>query len=149
MKGITKNVLKILDEELLGYIVNDTKELIVKTQENMLKCDESDIAEIDRVWEIAQNVHELYFMYSSYIETKPKCYLDGMILMGKLHVFCQAVSDKYSYSPDSKSRKPKIVDELDDFVGNLLSDNPFNRNYYFTEKDIQEYKTKLNNIRNG
>lgn len=145
MKGITKNVLKILDEELLGYIVNDTKELIVKTQENMLKCDESDVAEIDRVWEIAQNVLELYFMYASYIETKPECYLDGMILTGKLHAFCQVVSEKYNLRVDYC--KPKIIDELDDFIGNLVSDSAFKRNYYFTEKDIQEYKTKLNNLK--
>ena len=149
MNGIAKSVIEILDEELLGFIINDTKDLIIKTQRYLSKNDAETILEIDRVWETVQNVLELDFMYSNHIKTKPKYYSDAMILTGELYVFHKAVTEEYNSNQENGYNKPRIIDELEEFMLSLVENKKIKRNYYFTEKDIQTYKTKLNNTKNG
>lgn len=149
MKGIAKSVIEILDEELLGFIINDTKDLIFKTKKYLSKNDADTILEIDRVWETVQNVLELYFMHSNHIKNKPKYYSDAMILTGELYVFHKAVTEEYNSNEENVHNKPRIIDELEEFMLSFVDNKKIERNYYFTEKDMQMYKTKLNNIKNG
>ena len=143
MKTISKEVLHLLDEDLMGFIINDTRQLVINTKKHLIDKKDELFDKIEKTWEIVQNVLELDFMYSNHINTKPKYYYEAMGLAGELYVLQKAVVEVYNSNKNDASVKPKIIDELEDFMLSLIDDKKVKRKYYFTADDIKVYKNKM------
>lgn len=149
MKTISKEVLNLLDDDLMGFIINDTRQLIINTKKQLIKKKDELFDKVEKTWEIVQNVLELDFMYSNHIKTKPKYYYEAMALTGELYVFQKEVTEVYNSNKKEFYIKPRIIDELEDFMLSLVDEKKIKRNYYFIVDDVKKYKTKLNDINNG
>ena len=72
MKSIDKSIVKLIDEDLMSFIVEDTRKLVSEMKELVSKDNTQVFSEFDRTWEISQNVIELYFMYFYSVDFNPE-----------------------------------------------------------------------------
>ena len=72
MKSIDKSIVKLIDEDLMSFIVEDTRKLVLEMKELVSKDNTQVFSEFDRTWEISQNVIELYFMYFYSVDFNPE-----------------------------------------------------------------------------
>ncbi len=142
MKGIDKSIVKLIDEDLMSFIVEDTRKLVSKMKELVSKENKQFFSEFDKAWEVAQNVIELYFIYFYSVDSTPKCDFEVASLTSELCEFNRAIYKEFSLNEENDSNYPKIADELGDFILTSGEGKSFKRNYYFTEEDIKEYRKK-------
>ncbi len=142
MEGIKKEVIDLLDEKLMEYIIKDTRKLVSKMKELVSKENKQVVSEFDKAWEVAQNVIELYFIYFYSVDSTPKCDFEVASLTSELCEFNRAIYKEFGLNEENDSNYPKIADELGDFILTSGEGKSFKRNYYFTEEDIKEYRKK-------
>ena len=143
MKSIDKSIVKLIDEDLMSFIVEDTRKLVLEMKELVSKNNTQVFSEFDRTWEISQNVIELYFMYFYSVDSTPKCDLEVASLTSELCDFNRAIYKEFGLNEENDSNYPKIAEELGDFILTSGADKSFKRNYYFTSEDIEAYKKKM------
>ena len=142
MKGIDKSIVKLIDEDLMSFIVEDTRKLVLEMKVLVSKDNTQVFSEFDRAWEVAQNVIELYFIYFYSVDSTPKCDLEVASLTSDLCDFNKAIYKEFGLNEENDSNYPKIADELGDFILTSGAGKSFKRGYYFTADDIQSYKKK-------
>jgi len=144
MKSIDKSIVKLIDEDLMSFIVEDTRKLVSEMKVLISKDNKQVFSEFDSVWEIAQNVIELYFIYFYSVDATPKCDLEVASLTSDLCDFNRAIYKEFGLNVENDSNYPKIAEELGDFILTSGADKSFKRGYYFTSVDIEMYHNKMN-----
>ena len=143
MKSIDKSILKLIDEDLMSFIVEDTRKLVSEMKLLVSKDNTQVFSELDKVWEVAQNVIELYFIYFYSMNSTPKCDLEVASLTSELCDFNRAIYKEFGLNEENDSNYPKIAEELGDFILTSGAGKSFKRNYYFKSEDIEAYKKKM------
>ena len=144
MKSIDKSIVELIDEDLMSFIVEDTRKLVSEMKVLVSKDNIQVFSEFDRVWEVVQNVIELYFIYFYSVDSTPKCDLEVASLTSELCDFNRAIYKEFGLNEENNSNYPKIAEELGDFILTSGAGKSFKRDYYFTSVDIEMYHNKMN-----
>ena len=144
MKSIDKSIVELIDEDLMSFIVEDIRKLVSEMKVLVSKDNIQVFSEFDRVWEVVQNVIELYFIYFYSVDSTPKCDLEVASLTSELCDFNRAIYKEFGLNEENNSNYPKIAEELGDFILTSGAGKSFKRDYYFTSVDIEMYHNKMN-----
>lgn len=147
-KCIDSRVLSLIDEELMLYIIDDTVELIQSFQNGISQKRYEAFDKFDDFIVRLENVVELSYLY---VKNPPKtipCYVAELLIeltellvdMRKCGHFAEDDGD----APYSCG-EPEVIEQLSSFILSTAGGELFIRDYYFTAKDIKEYKNKLEN----
>lgn len=143
MEGIKKEVIDLLDEKLMGYIIEDTRHLISIFEDHISKKDYSVFSKFEKFGEKIQNVIELSFKYVKKSEKTISCDVAWILLdlndLKNTIRDCDYKFEKY----DEFFEEPQLVMDLDSFIHDTASGYLIQREHYFSVDDVIAYKNKM------
>ena len=86
MSGIEKDVIKALDDNLIGFIIKDTIEFATNYEKQIIEKNYDVFLRFDKFMCLIENIFELYYSYIDYTKRIPECDVDVVELLGKLFV---------------------------------------------------------------
>ena len=143
MEGIKKEVIDLLDEKLMDYIIEDTRHLISAFEDHVSKKDYDVFSKYDKFIEKIQNVIELSFKYVKKTEKTISCDVAWILLdlndLKKVIRNCDYKFEEY----DDFFEEPQLVMDLDSFIHDTASGYLIQREHYFSVDDVLAYKNKM------
>lgn len=142
MLGIKKEVIDLLDDKLMRYIIDDTRTCISAFERQVVKKNYDVFSEFDKFLEKIQNVIELSSRYvDGSVKTIP-CDVAWILLdLNDLKTTIKGCDYEFEGTDDC-FEKSKIINKLNTFIYDTASGYLIARDYYFTEKDVEAYKKK-------
>lgn len=142
MGRIEDKVISVLNDGLMEYIVEDTRNLIHSFESKILQKEYEVFSKFNKLLERVQNVIELSFRYASNSENTIPCDV-AWLLVDLVELKCAISKCDYEFEEiDDFFGDPKIVDDLGCFIADTASGYYVERDYYFTIEDIENYKNK-------
>ena len=142
MSEIKEDVVKLLDDELMEYIVEDTKHLILKFENQILNGNYKVLGEFDGLFEKVQNVIELLFKYIGNTKKTIPCDVASLLIyITELKSTIYNCKHKFN-EVDDFFDEPKIVGDLRQYIDDTLSGYYLERKNHFTKEDITNYINK-------
>lgn len=152
IKRIDSSVLNLIDEELMLYIIDDTVELIQSFQKAILQKRYEAFDKFDDFIVRLENVVELASLYVNNPKKTIPCYVAELLIeLTELLVDmrkCGHFAEENGNDPYSCG-EPEVIEQLSSFILSTASGGLFIRDCYFTAKDVEEYKNKLENEKNA
>lgn len=144
MSGIEKEVIKALDDNLMGFIIKDTIEFASNYEKQIIEKNYEVFSKFDKLMCLMENIFELYYTYIDYTRKVPECDVDVAELLGKLFDLLKTIRKcDYKFDEYDELDEPKIIDDLNDFLMRLLSYDFKERSYYLTINDIETYRQNM------
>lgn len=144
MSGIEKEVIKALDDNLMGFIIKDTIEFASNYEKQIIEKKYDVFSKFDKLMCLMENIFELYYTYIDYTRKVPECDIDVAELLGKLFDLLKTIRKcDYKFDEYDELDEPKIIDDLNDFLMRLLSYDFKERSYYLTINDIETYRQNM------
>lgn len=144
MSGIEKEVIKALDDNLMGFIIKDTIEFASNYEKQIIEKKYDVFSKFDKLMCLMENIFELYYTYIDYTRKVPECDIDVAELLGKLFDLLKTIRKcDYKFDEYDELDEPKIIDDLNDFLMRLLSYDFKERSYYLTINDIESYRQNM------
>lgn len=141
MERIKDEVIKLLDDKLMEYIIEDTRDLIANFERQVLKEDFDVFAKFPAFMERIQNIVELSFRYIKAPEKTIPCDVAWLLL--DLASLKDTINNcNYKFQECNFMDEPLIVEELGQFIVDTASGCLIDRDNYFTVEDIEAYKNK-------
>ena len=144
MSCIEKEVIKALDDNLMGFIIKDTIEFASNYEKQIIEKKYDVFSKFDKLMCLMENIFELYYTYIDYTRKVPECDIDVAELLGKLFDLLKTIRKcDYKFDEYDELDEPKIIDDLNDFLMRLLSYDFKERSYYLTINDIETYRQNM------
>ena len=144
MEGIKKEVIKALDDNLMGFIIKDTIEFAANYEKQIIEKNYDVFSKFDKFMCLMENIFELYYTYIDYTRKVPECDVDVVELLGKLFDLLKMIPKcDYKFDEYDELDVPKIINDLNDFLMRLLSYDFKERSYYLTINDIETYRQNM------
>ena len=141
MEGIKNDVIELLDDGLMEYIVEDTRLLISSIESQILKGNYEVFGKFDKLMERVKNVIELSFRYVNHSEKTIPCDV-AWLLLDLADLKSTINKCDYKFEEYGNLDEPQIVAELGEFIADTASGYFVERDYYFSKEDIEVYKNK-------
>ncbi len=146
MQSIYENVVKLLDDDLLGYIIKDTIKITIDYEKQISQKNYSVFEWYHEFMDIVQNVVALDYVYINSFNRIPNCNNDVALLLMKLNdLFTTIDKCEHKFKEYDYEGTPVILYELMTFINGRFSNEFIYRKHYFTEEDIERYKKKKAN----
>ncbi len=142
MEHVEIEALARIDEDLMEFIVKDTRSLIHSFKDSVLKNRYEVFSKIDKLMERVQNVIQLSFGYCKNLEEKTiPC--DVAKLLIDLTELKEAISNcDYLLNEEGDLEKPEIVDQMEEFIIDTASGNFAKGDYSSAVESIEEFRKK-------
>lgn len=143
MGRIEEKVVAAVNDDLMEYIVEDTRDLIHTFEVKILQKEYDVFLKFDKLLERVQNVIELSFRYVNNPDNTIPCDV-AWLLVDLAELKCTINKCDYEFEEvDDFFEEPKIVGDLGSFISDTASGYFVERDYYFTLDDIEAYKNKI------
>ncbi len=143
MGRIEEKVVAAVNDDLMEYIVEDTRDLIHTFERKILQKKYDVFSKFDKLMERVQNVIELSFRYVNNPDNTIPCDV-AWLLVDLAELKCTINKCDYEFEEvDDFFEEPKIVGDLGIFIADTASGYFIERDYYFTLDDIEAYKNKI------
>lgn len=143
MRRIEEKVVATVNDELMEYIVEDTRSLIHTFESKILQKKYEVFLKFDKLLERVQNVIELSFRYVNNPDNTIPCDV-AWLLVDLAELKCTINKCDYEFEEvDDFFEEPKIVGDLGSFISDTASGYFVEHDYYFTLDDIESYKNKI------
>ena len=144
MKLYNEDILKMVNDELLDFIYEDTFELVSNYIINVINKNYSVFDSYNDFMNRVKNVIELIIRYQAVENNAIPCNV-ALLLVELTKLSHYIYSCDYDFKEkDTLTEEPKIVNDLDDYINLIASDFLVEIDSYFTVKDVQEYVDKFN-----
>ena len=143
MGRIEEKVVSAINDDIMEYIVEDTRDLIHTFESKILQKEYEVFSKFDKLMERVQNVIELSFRYVNNPDDTIPCDV-AWLLVDLAELKCTINNCDYEFDEvDELFGEPKIVDDLGRFIADTASGYFVEHDYYFTLDDIEAYKNKI------
>lgn len=144
MSCIEKEVIKALDDNLMGFIIKDTIEFATNYEKQIIEKNYNVLSKFNEFMCLIENIFELYYTYIDYTKRIPECDVDVVELLGKLFDLLKTIRKcDYKFDEYDELGEPKIIDDLNDFLTRLLSYDFKEGLFCLTIKDIETYRKNM------